>query len=193
MGRFSSLKVDWAPFQLCAPGVKPPYPHSLSHPEGLGDRLRFVAFAEKQAALAFAHAADVFEVPEAVKKIWRIVSKEEEKHLNWLLYRMKELKVDPSLRPQSIALWNSFDHCETPMKFAEFMANAEERGRIAGEQFYETLLQLDPVSARLFQQIAIEEREHIRLAKSILDYDFKIPENFSFEITALPEDAYPFT
>ncbi len=191
MGRFSETQIDWAPFAICAPGVKAPNPRSLSTPEGLGDRLRFVAFAEKQATHAFARAAELFsDVSPGVKKIWLTISSEEEKHLTWLLYRMKELNLPVDARPQSLALWKSFDHCETPMKFAEFMASAEERGRIAGIQFYETLLTIDPVTARLFQQIAKEEEEHIRLAQAVLQYDFQVPENFNFKIEGFPLSDY---
>jgi rubrerythrin len=170
MGRFSKASIDWAPFRICEEGEKPPYPRSLSTPEGLGDRLRFVAFAELQAHHAFALAAESFEsLPDQARKIWQTLAKEEKKHLNWLLERMTALGVTPQERPLSIALWNSFDRCETPRDFALFMANAEERGRVAGEKFYETLLKTDPVTAALFQKIAEEEQDHIRLAQSILD------------------------
>lgn len=188
--RFSTLPIDWAPFRVCVEGEKAPYPRSLSTPEGLGDRLRFVAFAEKQATHAFSAAADIFsDVPEAVKTIWRTIAQEEQKHLQWLLNRMNELNLAVDERPQSLALWKSFDRCETAQDFAVFMANAEERGRVAGEQFYETLLEIDPITARIFQQIAIEEQEHIRLAQSILDHNFKIPENFDFTINT---QEHPF-
>jgi rubrerythrin len=190
MGRFSSAIIDWSPFMVCKLGEKPPYPRALSTKEGLGDRLRFVAFAEKQATHAFATAAEIFDVPEAVKKIWLTLSREEEKHLTWLLYRMKELGVDAGERPQGISLWHSFDRCETPEQFANFMANAEDRGRIAGEQFYQTLLSIDPQTARLFQQIAKEEVEHIRLASAVLSHQFKIPEGFSFQVEGVPLEDY---
>ena len=190
MGRFSESVIDWSPFSVCKPGEKPPYPRALSTKEGLGDRLRFVAFAEKQATHAFGLAAEIYDVPEAVRKIWRTLSKEEEKHLTWLLYRMKELGVSPEERPQGLALWQSFDRCETPTQFANFMANAEDRGRIAGEQFYQTLLSIDPQSARLFQQIAKEEIEHIRLASAVLEYQFNIPADFSFQVEGLPLTDY---
>ena len=191
MGRFSETLIDWSPFTVCSPGEKPPYPRSLGTQEGLGDRLRFVAFAEKQAAHAFELAADFYadSVSPAVQEIWRTIAREEDKHLHWLLLRMEELGVDPKERPQSLALWKSFDHCETPQKFAEFMANAEERGRIAGEQFYETLLKIDLSTARLFQQIALEEREHIRLAGSILEFNFQIPADFKISVEGMPRES----
>ncbi len=168
MGRFSEIKIDWAPFQVCALGEKAPYPRALSTPEGLADRLRFVAFAEKQATHAFATAAKIFtEASPAAKSTWLELAQEEEKHLNLLLDRMKELNIDAASRPQSLALWHSFDHCETPKQFAEFMANAEERGRIAGEQFYETLLKVDLITAKIFQKIAEEEKIKIEFAQRI--------------------------
>jgi len=169
VGAFSKAKIEWAPFAVCAPGEKAPYPRSLNTPEGLGDRLRFVAFAEKQAENAFFLAAHSYpSLPEAVKNTWLQLSREEAKHLGWLLARMKELGVDPSERPQSLALWNSFDRCSTAAEFALFMANAEERGRIAGEQFYETLLKTDPTTGELFRKIAEEEKLHIELARSVM-------------------------
>ena len=178
MKRFSDAPIDWRPFVVCKIGEKPPYPRSLSTKEGLADRLRFVAFAEKQATHAFELASQIYDVPEGVKKIWLILSREEKKHLGWLLDRMQELGIDPAERPQGISFWHSFDRCQTPAQFSVFMANAEERGKIAGEQFYQTLLSVDPITAKLFQQIVKEEIEHIELASAVLKYDFKIPEDF---------------
>jgi rubrerythrin len=182
VGRFSEVEVNWAPFLVCAKGEKPPYLRALSTPEGLGDRLRFVAFAEKQAAHAFAIAAQIYpDVSEGAKKIWRVLAEEEQKHLQWLLWRMEEMKISLAERPQSLALWQSFDRCATAPEFAVFMANAEEHGRVAGEKFYETLLKIDPVTARIFKRIAAEEQEHIRLAKSVVDFNFQIPADFEWE------------
>jgi uncharacterized ferritin-like protein (DUF455 family) len=169
MGRFSEAPVNWAPFTVCAPGEKAPYPRSIQTLEGLGDRLRFVAFAELQAHHAFLIAANGFAgLSGQTRKMWLELASEEAKHLGWLLRRMEELGVDPAGRPQSLALWNSFDRCDTPEKFALFMANAEERGRIAGEQFEETLRKIDPVTAALFGRIAAEERHHIQLAEAAI-------------------------
>jgi len=169
MGRFSEAQVNWLPFRPCAPGEKAPYPRSLQTPEGLGDRLRFVAFAEKQAMEAFRLAAVSFTDATPVQQAaWLRLADEEAKHLSWLLRRMEELGVDAGERPQSLALWNSFDRCEGAEQFAGFMANAEERGRIAGEQFFETLKSTDPVTAEIFRKIAEEEVEHIRIAESAL-------------------------
>jgi uncharacterized ferritin-like protein (DUF455 family) len=131
--------------------------------------LRFVAFAEKQAMEAFRLAAVSFTDATPVQQAaWLRLADEEAKHLSWLLRRMEELGVDAGERPQSLALWNSFDRCEGAEQFAGFMANAEERGRIAGEQFFETLKSTDPVTAEIFRKIAEEEVEHIRIAESAL-------------------------
>lgn len=191
MGRFSETQIDWAPFTVCRDGEKAPYPRSLNTPEGLGDRLRFVAFAEKQATHAFALAAEIFEdVTPGVREIWRTLAREESKHLQWLLWRMEELGVDVGERPQSLALWKSFDRCTTAREFAIFMANAEERGRVAGEQFFETLMSVDAQSAKIFYQIALEEREHIRLAQTIIDQNFRIPAHFDAKLEALKLEQF---
>lgn len=167
---FSSLIIDWSPFVVSPPGEKAPYLRALSTREGLGDRLRFVAFAEKQAVVAFTSAATIFEnAPKEARELWLSLAKEEEKHLSWLLVRMEELGFTPDERPQSLALWNSFDRCDTAEAFAVFMANAEERGREAGEKFHETLLKIDPVTANIFKQIAEEEVGHIHLARQVLN------------------------
>lgn len=167
---FSSIPIDWSPFTICAPGEKAPYPRALSTKEGLGDRLRFVAFAEKQAVHAFASAAMIYETaPKEVRELWLELSREEEKHLRLLLNRMDELGVSAAEKPQSLALWQSFDRCTDARQFADFMANAEDRGRQGGEKFHETLLKIDPRSAEIFGRIAKEEVEHIKLASRVLE------------------------
>ena len=169
MNSFSSLPINWEPFKVCAIGEKAPYPRALTTKEGLGDRLRFVAFAEMQAVNAFASAAKIFEsAPKEARDLWMELSREEEKHLALLLKRMEELGVAADERPQSLALWHSFDHCKTAREFAVFMAKAEDRGRHAGEQFYETLLKIDLTTAELFKKIAEEETIHIQLAEKVL-------------------------
>jgi uncharacterized ferritin-like protein (DUF455 family) len=171
MGRFSQAKIDWSPFTLCALDQKAPYPRALSTPQGLGDRLRFVAFAELQAWNAFKLASEIYEdAPLKTRALWAELAIEESIHFRILMDRMNTLQVDPAERPQSLALWNSFDRCISPQQFAEFMANAEERGRVAGEQFFETLKSIDPITAEIFQKIAKDEVEHIKLAKRAFDF-----------------------
>ncbi len=166
LGPMAAVAVEWSPFVVGPKGPETTSTRSLNTVEGLGDRLRFVAFAEKQAKEAFYWAAEVFakDLPE-VQEIWRTISREEEKHMNWLIARMNELNVRLDERPVHDALWKSFGRCQNAVEFASFMANAEERGRIAGEKFYETLLSIDPISAALFLKIAQEEQDHIDLAE----------------------------
>jgi rubrerythrin len=170
MKAFSSSSIDWSPFVICQDGEKAPALRSISTKEGLGDRLRFVAFAEKQAVMAFRLAAEIYtEVPDLFRDLWLSLAKEEEKHLNILLNRMKDTGVDPSERAQSLALWNSFDHCKTAGEFSRFMASAEDWGKSSGEKFHQTLLNIDPETAEIFRLIAEEEALHIELARKVLE------------------------
>jgi hypothetical protein len=89
---------------------------------------------------------------------------EERKHLSWLLGRMNALGVRPEERPVSDVLWRSLTRCASARDFCVYMAGAEERGRRAGERFGERLAAIDPETARIFAQIALEERSHIALA-----------------------------
>lgn len=155
---------DWSPFLVQKERPLPPRPiHTL---EGVGDRLRAAAFAEIQAREAFEWAAARYDdAPEALRGAWRMLARAEDKHLGWLLDRMKALGIDVRERATSDQLWHSFERCETAESFAWFMANAEERGRRAGERFAQDLKERDPETARIFGQIALEEIEHIELAK----------------------------
>jgi hypothetical protein len=64
----------------------------------------------------------------------------------------------------SDVLWRSLTRCSSAREFCLYMAGAEERGRRAGERFGERLAAVDPETARVFAQIALEERAHIALA-----------------------------
>lgn len=129
------------------------------------DRLRAAAFAEIQACEAFLWAASRFaDAPEGLRTAWRELAAAEDKHMGWLLARMVELGLSVTERPVSDHLWDSFMGCTDAATFAHYMANAEERGRLAGERFYLALEKRDPVTARIFKDIAVEELEHIRLA-----------------------------
>jgi uncharacterized ferritin-like protein (DUF455 family) len=158
----------WEPFRIC--GKKhAPAPRSITSVQGRGDRLRAAAFAEFQAREAFLWAAETFgtdaDLPSGLADAWRELAAQEDKHMTWLLKRLEELGQPIDGRPVSDFLWRSFMECETAERFSRFMASAEERGRIAGERFYETTVSLDPVTAEIFRQIAVEEIEHIRLAE----------------------------
>lgn len=160
------MSMDWGPFFVCPPDVRPEPPRSLIAPGGVGDRLRTAAFAEIQARQAFLWAADRLEdAPAGCRDEWRRLSEAEDRHLNWLLRRMGELKVDVRERPVSHRLWLSLASRTTAREFAYFMAAAEQRGRDAGLTFEKVLAGSDPVSAEIFGKIADEELTHIALAR----------------------------
>lgn len=157
---------DWRPFILAQPGTRSEAPRSIDSSEGVGDRMRAAAFAEIQAREAFLWGAEHFsDAPTELRQAWREFAAVEDRHLNWLLRRMEELGIDVQGRRVSDQLFISLTSCKTARDFALYMANAEERGRRAGERFHQTLLEKDPVTARIFGQIALEEIEHIELAQ----------------------------
>lgn len=158
---------SWSPFKLCGLNERPIQPRSLQCKEGVADRLRVAAFAEIQAREAFRWAAKAFSesAPPGLCQAWLELALAEDKHLNWLLNRMIELAEPVDARAVSDHLWQSFARCKTAQEFAAYMANSEERGRIAGEKFYLGLKEIDPISAEIFGKIAEEEREHIALAQ----------------------------
>jgi rubrerythrin len=156
---------DWSPFDVSSSGERPAPPRPVASAAGIGDRIRTAAFAELQAREAFNWGADHFEdAPEALRGAWRALAHAEEKHLGWLLRRAGELGVNLRERQVSDQLWISLRSCKSAREFAIYMATAEERGRVAGERFAEAMSVADPVSARIFGQIAEEERAHIALA-----------------------------
>jgi uncharacterized ferritin-like protein (DUF455 family) len=157
---------DWSPFELAARGAHADAPRSIHTREGVGDRLRAAAFAEVQARDAFRWAADRFESADPkLRDAWRRLAESEQRHLDWLLKRMQELGIPIPGRKVSDYLWHSLVGCTEARQFAHYMADAEERGRKAGERFHQTLAQTDPVTAEIFRKIAEEEIGHIALAK----------------------------
>lgn len=159
---------NWEPFWVgeSEKGERGEAPRSIETLDGVGDRLRAAAFAEIQARDAFQWAAETFQdAPEDLRAAWRRLATAEDKHLQWLLNRLTELGIDVRARKVSDHLWRSLVSCKTARDFAIFMASAEERGRRAGERFYQTLLARDPMTARIFGQIAEEEISHIELAR----------------------------
>lgn len=150
----------WSPYQI---GI-PPKIRSLHTPEGLGDRLRLVAFAERQAFHAFNDAISRFkDAPAGLIEAWKWVALEEAKHESWLVKRLEEMGQDISAVPVSLSLYHSLLKCQTARDFAFYISDAEERGRIGAEKFAETLAIRDPETASIFDRIAKEEREHIAL------------------------------
>ena len=150
----------WSPYQIGTPQKM----RSLHTTEGLGDRLRLVAFAERQAFHAFNDAAIRFkDAPPELIEAWKWVALEEAKHESWLLKRLADLGQEVSAAPVSLNLYHSLMGCETAREFAFYISDAEERGRVGAEKFAQSLSQRDPETARMFQQIAEEEKEHIAL------------------------------
>jgi len=161
-----SKVMSWQPFQTCAPAQHAPPPRAINTPDGVGDRLRAAAFAEIQAREAFRWAAEhLTDASENLCKAWLLLAAEEDKHLNWLLTRLKELGHDAGARRVSLRLWDSLTKCTQAEEFARYMASAEERGMRAGERFCQQMMEVDPISAKIFGQIAFEEKAHIELAE----------------------------
>jgi uncharacterized ferritin-like protein (DUF455 family) len=158
---FNLRKKMWSPYKIgIAPKVRP-----LQTVEGVGDRLRLIAFAERQAHYAFLEAAERFnDAPPELIKAWKWIAQEERKHESWYLKRLEELKQDVAEIPVNLNLYHSFAECKTARDFAFYISDAEERGRVGAERFAEVLQKNDPETAKIFAQVAIEEREHVALA-----------------------------
>lgn len=157
--------MDWSPFIVCPPQEEAPRPRGFSTAEGLGDRLRVAAFAEKQAEASFLWAADAFDdAPQTLRDAWRRIGAEEGVHLGMILERMAQLSVAVDGRPVSDRLWRSLQACRTAGEFSAKMRAAEERGHTAEESFRRSLAARDPITAALFGRIADDEVEHLRVA-----------------------------
>ncbi len=157
--------MDWSPFAVCAPEEYAPASRGLGSPEGIADRLRTAAFAERQAFAAFMWAAEnLTDASDELRVAWRRIGLEEELHLNLLLGRMKELGVSVGARPVSDRLWRRLIQSKTASEFSVLMRDAEARGQAAEESFRKSLAQRDPVTAAIFGRIADDEAEHLALA-----------------------------
>ena len=157
--------MDFSPFILCPAGSRPPKPRQLGTPEGLGDRMRTAAFAERQAVAAFTWAAATFaDVPDQLRRDWRRQVPEEQKHHDLIVARMAELGFGLADRPVSRGLWESLTACATGAEFCLKIARAEERGRRAAVQLVAFLADDDPLTATIFQEIADDEVAHVALA-----------------------------
>lgn len=154
------------PFELAPSGEWGEAPRSIKTQEGIGDRMRSAAFAEVQARDAFTWASEHFEdAPLSLRRAWASLAIAEQRHLDWLLKRMEELGIDVRGRQVSDHLWRSLISCKRAEEFAIYIANAEERGRRAGERFHQALRDRDPITAEIFHKIAEEEVSHIALAR----------------------------
>lgn len=161
--------MDWTPFVVCPPDERAPGARGLNGPDGIGDRLRTAAFAERQATEAFLWAAEKFAgAPAELREAWRRIGAQEREHMDLLLARMKELGVGVAARPVSDRLWRSLSACADYREFAGLMREAERRGQAAEESFERSLRETDPVTAGIFRKIAADEAEHLALADSYL-------------------------
>ncbi len=168
MSKFSTTdSFDWLPFNVGTPLKTRP----MNTTEGLIDRIRIAAFAERQAYYAFIEATRIFvaDVPAELINNWKRIADEEAKHERWLLNRLVELNQDVSEHPVSLALYHSFSKCETAKDFANYISDSEERGRVAGLKFAEYLKIIDPKTSKIFSNIAAEEVAHVALAKDFFD------------------------
>ena len=157
--------MNWEPFVVCSPEDYAPDARGLGSPEGLGDRLRTAAFAERQAFSAFMWAAEhLTDASDELRAAWRRIGLEEEMHLNLILGRMAELGVKAEERPVSDRLWRRLTETKTALEFSALMRLAEARGRTAEESFCRSLAQRDPATAAIFGRIAEDEAEHLALA-----------------------------
>jgi len=163
MSKFTPAEsLDWSPFKI-GTSLKP---RPLNTPEGIVDRIRIAAFAERQAYYAFLEAARIFanEVPADLVLAWKTIATEEAKHESWLLKRLVEIDHDVAELPVGLGLYNSFCKCESAKQFTLYISDSEEKGRLAGLKFVEALETRDPQTAKIFSAIAIEELDHISLA-----------------------------
>ena len=156
----------WSPYLIGTSGKI----RSLNTVEGLGDRLRLVAFAERQAYHGFKHAIENFtDAPIGLREAWEWVAIEEAKHESWLLQRLGELKQSIDAQPVDLRLYQSLLRCQSAREFALYVSDAEERGRVGAERFREALAVRDPVTAEIFGKIASEEVGHIALVKKFFE------------------------
>jgi uncharacterized ferritin-like protein (DUF455 family) len=155
--------IDWSPFVIARQAAAM---RSLDTQAGLFDRLRSVAFAEKQAYHAYCWAIDVFQhqLPNGLLEAWLQVIDDEKRHYTMLVNRLQALGVSIGDRAVSLKLFESLVKSTSIETFAQYMATAEFRGKQAGLQFYQTLKTQDPITADIFITIANEEQMHIDIA-----------------------------
>lgn len=162
----------WKPFRTA---LKSDIIRAMAADEGVSDRLRVVAFAELQARDAFLWGAKKFKADASVDWIdaWERFAAVEDRHAQMLLTRMDELGIEPGARIVSDKLYKLCVLAEDPVTFLFLLSSAEERGMEAGFILGKELQAVDPVSAKIFQQIAEEEVEHVKMATDALaPYNF---------------------
>ncbi len=162
----------WKPFRTA---LKNDIIRAMSAAEGVADRLRVVAFAELQARDAFAYGVAKFagQAPAQWLGYWEQFAVVEDRHAQMLLTRMDELSIDPGERVVSDKLFKLCTLAHDPVDFLFLLSSAEERGMEAGFILGKDMQAFDPVSAKIFQTIAEEEVEHVKMANDALaPFDF---------------------
>jgi rubrerythrin len=163
----------WSPFKVA---TKADLVRPMQKLGGVEDRLRIVAFAEVQARDAFMWGAEHFkDAPQEWKEVWTSFAKVENRHAQMLLDRFFELGFALEARAVSEKLTKLCRASTDPITFLFLLASAEERGMEAGHILGKQMQSVDPISAKLFLQIADEEQEHVAHSKKILQ-DFDINE-----------------
>ena len=164
----------WSPFRVS--NEKTSLTRGMNSLDGVGDRLRLVAFAELQAREAFLWGAQKFkgQAPDAWIERWVEFATVEDRHAQMLLTRMAELGVQPGAKPVSDKLSRLCRASEDPITFLFVLASAEERGMEAGSILGKQMAEYDPISAAVFAQIANEEVEHVEMSRMALEgYDLE--------------------
>ncbi len=155
----------WPEFNVSQQELPKQAPASIHTPAGIADRILAAAFAEIQARDAFLWAAETHtDAPATLREIWRRFAVSEQKHLDLLLQRLSELKIDAKQKAVYPSLWATLTACPSARNFAWAIAEAEERGRKAAIRFAEQLSQKDLKTALIFKLIAAEETEHVETA-----------------------------
>ncbi len=160
----------WHPFWV------DPRPHrmrSVKIPEGIGDRIRAVAFAEVQAHQGFLWGYQRFTQADPLwRSTWLDLAKQEARHAQLLLDHAHKLEINLGERKVSDYLIRMFRSAGSPEFFQYLMVRAEARGMDMGLSMVKAIMEVDPQSGAIFKRIAQEEEEHIRVAESFLkNYD----------------------
>lgn len=160
------ISEDWKPFRV---GPRQDRIRAMSTPEGIGDRLRAVAFAEIQARDGFRFGLETF--PEAhpeLRGYWERFATMEEEHAQLLIDRALEVGADLGERVVVPNLWQMFIQAKDADFFLYLISTAEARGLEVGRMMVEPMRAVDPISAAIFDKIADDEVEHIEAAQKFL-------------------------
>lgn len=159
-------ELNWQPFRV---GRRPDRIRSLKSPEGIGDRLRAVAFAELQARDGFLWGIARFpEAPAAWREAWSRFAAMENRHAQLLLDRAAALNIDLGARVVTDNLLRMFHSATDAEIFLYQISTAEERGMDVGSSMVEPMQSVDPETAEIFRICVAEEEEHVATARQFL-------------------------